>query len=266
MKVITWNIRKAKEQSQVWEILESYNADIILLQEVLRIPHHLYSTYNVIFRHAISESGKQQIFGTAILTKYKIKQEINLKSNNEFIQQELDFFKGNLISIELVTPSNKQINVISIYSPAWSIPESHYAGIDIGEIKLKQNKRIWATEILFAYLREQNITHEAYWILGGDLNSSETFDYLWAGGPHGNLEIIQRFELLGFKECLRHFNNGLVPTFRNPKGGKIIHQIDHLYISDNRINSLSECMTENHELIFGNQLSDHLPIISSFSE
>jgi exonuclease III len=38
MKVITWNIRKAKEDSLVWQILESYNADIILLQEVLRIP------------------------------------------------------------------------------------------------------------------------------------------------------------------------------------------------------------------------------------
>ena len=64
MKVVSWNIRKAKENSIAWQILESYNADIILLQEVLRIPEHILSAYNVVFRPAISESGKQQIFGT----------------------------------------------------------------------------------------------------------------------------------------------------------------------------------------------------------
>lgn len=178
MNVVSWNIRKAKENSIAWQILESYKADIILLQEVLRIPEHILSAYNVVFRPAISESGKQQIFGTAVHTKYTIKQEIPLISSNEFIQQELEFFKGNFIPLQLMISDNTHINVISVYSPPWSIPTSHYNGVDISNIKLKLNKRMWATEILHAFLREQRITQTDNWLVGGDFNSSETFDYL----------------------------------------------------------------------------------------
>lgn len=265
MKVITWNIRKAKENSLVWQILESHDADIILLQEVLRIPEHIRSSYAIVFRPAISESGKQQIFGTAVLTKYSINHEIPLVSRNEFVQQELDFFKGNLIPVQLITPNHQQINVISVYSPPWSVPPHHYDSFDIKDIKLTLNKRMWATEILHAFLKQQEFSQDTNWIVGGDFNSSETFDYLWPGGPHGNLEIIERLEFLGLKECLRHYKNELVPTFRNSKGGKIIHQLDHMYTSSSLIENLIHCKTEEHDLIFGNKLSDHLPIISTFN-
>lgn len=262
MKVITWNIRKAKESSLVWQILESHDADIILLQEVLRIPENIRSSYNLVFRPAISESGKQQIFGTAVLTKYSINHEIPLVSRNEFVQQELDFFKGNLIPVQLLTPDHQLINVMSVYSPPWTIHPSRYEGVNISEIKLSLNKRMWAFDILHAWLNDQD--KDANWIIDGDFNSSETFDYLWPGGPHGNLEIIQRLENLGLKECLRHYKNELVPTFRNSKGGKIIHQLDHMYTSSSLIENLIHCKTEEHDLIFGNKLSDHLPIISIF--
>ncbi len=265
MKVITWNIRKAKEDSKVWQIIEEYNADIILLQEVLRIPSRILISYNVVFRNAISESGKKQIFGTAVLTKYSIKHEIPLVSTNAFIHQELDFFKGNIIHIQLIKPESQIINVISVYSPAWAIPVTHYEGVDISGIKLNLNKRMWATEILNAYLNEQINKQNPNWIIGGDFNSSETFDYLWPGGPHGNLEIIERLECLGLKESLRFYNNSLIPTFRNPKGGKIIHQLDHMYTSANLLESLTNCQTAEHDLIFGSNLSDHLPIISTFN-
>ena len=263
MKVITWNIRKAKEDSLVWQILESHDADIILLQEVLRIPEHIRSSYTIVFRPAISESGKQQIFGTAVLTKYSINHEIPLVSSNEFVQQELDFFKGNLIPVQLITPNNQLINVMSIYSPPWTIHPSRYEGVNVNEIKLSLNKRMWAFDILHTWLKDQN--RDDHWIIAGDFNSSETFDYLWKGGPIGSLEHIQRLEKLGFKECLRHYKNELVPTFRNSKGGKIIHQLDHMYTSSSLTENLIHCKTEEHDLIFGNKLSDHLPIISTFN-
>jgi exonuclease III len=263
MKVITWNIRKAKENSLVWQILEAHNADIILLQEVLRIPAHIRTSYNIIFRPAISESGKQQIFGTAILTKYSINHEIPLVSSNEFVHQELDFFKGNLIPVQLITPNSQLINVMSVYSPPWTIHPSRYDGVNISEIKLSLNKRMWAFDILHTWLKDQD--GDANWIIAGDFNSSETFDYLWKGGPIGSLEYIQRLEKLGLKECLRHYKNELVPTFRNSKGGKIIHQLDHMYTSSRLTENLIHCKTEEHDLIFGNKLSDHLPIISTFN-
>ncbi|MEY2940421.1 MAG: hypothetical protein RJA67_106 [Bacteroidota bacterium] len=262
MKVITWNIRKAKENSLVWQILESHDADIILLQEVLRIPEHIRSSYNLVFRPAISESGKQQIFGTAVLTKYSINHEIPLVSGNDFVQQELDFFKGNLIPVQLISPNHELINVMSVYSPPWTIHPSRYEGVNISEIKLSLNKRLWVLNILHAWLKDQN--GDDNWIIAGDFNSSETFDYLWKGGPIGSLEYIQRLENLGLKECLRHYKNELVPTFRNSKGGKIIHQLDHMYTSSSLIENLIHCKTEEHDLIFGNKLSDHLPIISTF--
>jgi exonuclease III len=263
MKIVSWNIRKAKETSKVWQILEEYNADIILLQEVLRIPLHFYSSHYIVFRSAISESGKQQIFGTALLTKYKIKQEIPLVSDNEFIQQELEFFKGNFIPLQLITSNNSLINVMSIYSPAWTINPNRYEKFDVSEIKLSQNNRLWAFDILHSWLKEQNI--KSNWIIAGDFNTSETFDYLWKGGPIGSLEYIQRLESIGLKECLRHFSNTLVPTFKNPKGGKIIHQLDHMYATKNLLDSLIDCKTPEHDFIFGSNLSDHLPIISTFN-
>ena len=40
--------------------------------------------------------------------------------------------------------------------------------------------------------------------MAGDLNSSETFDYLWHGDPSGNREIMDRMNALGFYDCFQH--------------------------------------------------------------
>ena len=102
------------------------------------------------------------------------------------------------------------------------------------------------------------------WIVGGDFNSSETFDYLWKGGPHGNREILERMNDLGLTECLKGYNGELIPTFRNPRNGKIIHQLDHLFISDGLRSSLERCVTGDASRVFGESLSDHLPVIGDF--
>ena len=101
-------------------------------------------------------------------------------------------------------------------------------------------------------------------MVAGDFNSSVTFDYLWKGGPRGNQEIIDRMNALGLIECLKSSTGNLTPTFRNPKGGKIIHQIDHMYVSNALHLSLSKSYAGNDLMIFEKSMSDHLPIISDF--
>ena len=71
---------------------------------------------------------------------------------------------------------------------------------------------------------------------------------------------------LGFKECLREFNKRIIPTYRDPKSKEIVHQIDHLYVTDMLYNQLENCETGSQAKIFGElPLSDHLPIIAEFS-
>ncbi len=37
---------------------------------------------------------------------------------------------------------------------------------------------------------------------------------------------------LGMTECLRFHNGRCTPTFKNPRDGEIIHQLDHLFVSE----------------------------------
>lgn len=96
-------------------------------------------------------------------------------------------------------------------------------------------------------------------------NSSPTFDYLWKGGPHGNQEVLDRMNALELVECLFHSKGVLTPTFKNATDKKVIHQIDHLFVSADLISNLGFCETGNAQHIFENSLSDHLPIIADFS-
>jgi hypothetical protein len=71
---------------------------------------------------------------------------------------------------------------------------------------------------------------------------------------------------LGFVECLRQSQGKLVPTFRNPSDGKVIHQMDHLFVSGSLATKLTCCATGEHARVFDAKLSDHLPIVADFSE
>ena len=99
------------------------------------------------------------------------------------------------------------------------------------------------------------------WIIGGDLNSSPTFDKTFSSG---NQEILDRYYALGLKECLKEYNGKLIPTFKNTNGGKVIHQIDHLFASDDLFKDLVDCNIVDQEAIFENKLSDHIPIVANF--
>jgi endonuclease/exonuclease/phosphatase family metal-dependent hydrolase len=57
----------------------------------------------------------------------------------------------------------------------------------------------------------------------------------------------------------------LVPTFRNPSNGQIVHQLDHLFVSAKLATHLTSCKTGERDRVFGESLSDHLPIIADFA-
>ena len=265
LRAISWNLRRAKSDSKAWNIISQLDPDILFLQEVVSIPKFIVDTYSFKLKSAVNKSGKDQIFGTAILTKGEIQKEIQLKSEKSWVQNEIEFFKGNLISCQIKFKNGFTTNIVSAYCPAWPVDKKRLEDIDVSDIKLKLNPDVWCTEILWAALKEIEKLKNENWIVAGDLNSSATFDYMWSGGPRGNQEFIERMNSLGLTECLYHSKGELTPTFRNPKGGKVIHQIDHMYVTNPILNFLIEAKIGDENEIFGNSISDHLPIISDFN-
>ena len=102
--------------------------------------------------------------------------------------------------------------------------------------------------------------------MGGDFNSSETFDYLWKPGPRGNKQVLDRISAIGFEECLRSFNDELTPPFRNPMGGKIILQLDRIFVTERLQSSLVKCVVGDSSKVFGEHISDHLSVIGDFRD
>ncbi|MEI7629490.1 MAG: endonuclease/exonuclease/phosphatase family protein, partial [Bacteroidota bacterium] len=149
-----------------------------------------------------------------------------------------------------------------IFSPAWIVNPDSINYSEIKGIKLELAKQIWPTEILYSGLINEKITVDEHWIIGGDFNSSPTFDTLWPGGPRGCQEIIDRLYALNLKESLHEYNKKLVPTFRNPNGGKIIHQIDHVFLSERLFSNLTSSNVLSELGVFENKLSDHYPILT----
>ncbi len=261
MKICTWNLNGAtNKRVDVWNYFININPDIALLQEVGSIPDFIFSNYSVVQMQATKKDGNPQRFSTAILTKGKIEKNIQLQSRLDWVNKEIKFFKGNLIAACVILETGFKLNVISVYSPAWPIDKKRLIDIDTKGVKLETNPELWLTEILYSALKSENINDES-WLVAGDFNSSITFDETFSSG---NQEIQDRMLSLGFTECLNSHNGKLVPTFKNPKGGKVIHQMDHTFVSKDMYDNLINCKVENSEIIFDKNLSDHLPIITEF--
>jgi len=96
--------------------------------------------------------------------------------------------------------------------------------------------------------------------VGGDYNNSETFDAEWHDQHRvrfglclgGNREVLDRMLDLGFSECLRGFNKAIVPTFQNSTDKKVVHQMDHLFVTNDLYSKLKNCVTGDQTIIFGN--------------
>ena len=115
------------------------------------------------------------------------------------------------------------------------------------------------TEVVYdivksTYFSDQNL------IFGGDFNHSIKFDF-GIRGNRGNQEIINRFHRLNYFDSLGEFNGGLIPTFQNPRGKELVHQIDYLYVHKSLIKKIDRCSLIEKRKVLSKNLSDHLPIL-----
>jgi exonuclease III len=271
MRIMTWNIHGAKKSSSAWDFVLDLQPDIALLQEVGSSPEQFTKEFDGVCRPAIFKNGKPQRFCTGVFVKGMILKEITLSSSHEWINHELDFFKGNLVSCRVQSINRLPITVVSVYSPAWPINADSLEGVDVSQISTKMSGAVWCADTLWAGLQKA-ITDSETWVVGGDFNSSETFDVEWQAKNNrvfgirssGNAKMLQRMRDLGLTECLRQYNGGtIIPTFRHSKG-EIEHQIDHLFVSNGFYSRLEKCTVGDQAIIFGKSLSDHLPIIADF--
>ncbi len=174
-----------------------------------------------------------------------------------------EFFTAKAVSLHDDGPT---LSVLSVYSPAFPIDRKRLEGIDTTGIQLTLSKDVWGTELMWAAVKQMRIGPEEPFIVAGDLNSSEIFDTMWSGGPRGNREIMARMNALGFHDCLRTFKGKLTPTFRSPRRGSVVHQLDHMYVTPMLLSRLVSCEVGSAKRVFEPRpmLSDHLPIIADF--
>lgn len=263
MRVLTWNCRRATRRSPVWEHLHEWSPDIALLQEVTSFPSSLINEYDIRFEKAAGKSGQPQRFGSALLVKGEVGDELQLRSNHAWADSEIARFSGNLFGNEVQLRSGRRLRAVCVYSPAWPVDRGRLAGVETSHVKLTLNPDVWVADLLWSALKAMDLPNGSEAIVGGDFNLSETFD-AWRGGPRGNREYLDRMGDLGLMECLRAYNGALTPTFRNPCGGKVIHQIDHLFVTPTLASRLISCVTGDAEEVFGGSLSDHLPVVADF--
>lgn len=253
--------KATSERIVSWKYLSDLNPDLALLQEVNSIPEFVKKEFACLYRKATNKNLQPQKFGTAILVKGKIVNSMSLVSKSNWVSEKLNVFAGNFVAIEAVLGNGFRTNVISVYSPAWIINSAGLDEIERNELKLKNNPDIWGTELIWSALCNAVSRDNLPLIVGGDFNSSPTFDF---PKNRGNQEFLDRMKALNLIECLFHSKGGLNPTFKNPSNGKVIHQIDHLFVSAGLVSNLEMCETGDSQQIFDNSLSDHLPIIADF--
>ena len=263
MKVITWNVNKASlSRNGVWEVLEREDADIVLLQEVTRIPDQILRRYNCHARFPKFFGGHNARFQTAVLSRWKMSTTPFLTSELRGVNELHDARYGWIHECVVYGDEGKRYQVVSVHSPAFAVPRGEIDDADFRAIKLKKNPKLWFTEILWSLLQNASLGDETNWIVGGDFNSSVNFDR-----PHdrGNREIIDRLTALGLTDCLSHHNGHSVPTFQH-SSKSVEHQLDYLYVNKPLLNRLTSPRVPGREEVFDThpRVSDHLPIVCEF--
>lgn len=263
-RVLSWNCRGASLRSGLWEYLLEFDPDIAILQDFRTVPDRILEMYVHAQNLAVSMTDRAPRYFTGILVKGVSNGDIQLPAPNEWVAREIDNFREFYTAKAVTLHNGLQLKVMSVYSPAFPIDRARLQGIDTNGIQLTQNRDVWGTELLWATLKSMNIRADEPFIVAGDFNSSETLD---APKPRGNRELMERINALGFTECLRTFKGQLTPTFRTPRGGFVVHQLDHLYVTDALLNKLAWCDVGSAARIFQSapSLSDHLPIIADFT-
>ena len=264
MKVITWNVNKASlSRGGVWTMLEQEDADIVLLQEVTRIPDEILRRYNCHARFPKFFGGHNARFQTAVLSRWRMNTTPFLASELEWVNKIQNTRYGWIHECEVVDRAGTRCRVVSVHSPAFAVPRKEIGDADFQAIKLKNNPKLWFTEILWSFLRNANLGDGTNWIVGGDFNSSVRFD---RPRNRGNQEIIDRLNALGLTDCLSHHNKEQpVPTFQHTSK-KVQDQLDYLYVNAPLLGRLKNARVPGREEVFdvSPRVSDHLPIVCEF--
>lgn len=265
IRVVSWNSRSASLHSAAWDYLIELDPDIAILQDFRRVPERVLEVYSTApdMKSAIAGDKAPRYFAE-VLAKGEVSRRLELPASAEWIERELHAYKDFLTPRYVTLRNGISLSIMSVYSPAFAIGDGRLDNVDTSSIRLPQHKsKIFITELLWGTLREMNIQPTEHLIVAGDFNSSETFDI---PKPRGNREITERLNRLGLTECLRSSRGKLTPTYRTPRGGKLDHQLDHMYITNTLVSALHTCNIGPIDRVFGSKptLSDHLPIVAEF--
>lgn len=263
-RIVTWNCRHAQATSELWNYLLELDPDLALLQEVGGLPETVVRTYDIRLSRPRRRNGQPQSFQTALLVRGTITGALTLSASLDTVTTALEYFTANLPAYSVELLDGTQLKTVCVYCPAWRIDDlPQFGGVDLTSIRLPHGRGVWVSDLLRAWLSQCHPDPQEQWVIGGDFNSSETFDHK-RDGNRGNREGLEKVASVGLVEYLRCAQGGLTPTFRNTHGGAIVHQMDHLFVSSRMIRSLVRCETGPQERVFAHHLSDHLPIIADF--
>ena len=87
MRVVTWNVRRATANSPVWTMLLEIAPDTALLQEVGEFPREMTLGFDVRLEYAIKKTDHPQKFGTAVLVRGQIIEELCLVSEHDWVNR-----------------------------------------------------------------------------------------------------------------------------------------------------------------------------------
>lgn len=264
MKLLTWNVNRAVEsRTGLWEMVHREDADIILLQEVNRIPESILNQYQC---HQIRPryfDCKNALYSTAVLAKGSIDSAPYLKSELECVNKIHKEKCGWIVECKITLTSGERFVVVAVHVIPSPIPRTLLTDIDVSSIKLTNNSELWFTEILWSLLRFSGISDDANWIVGGDFNTSIRLD---VPKNRGNREIVDRLVSLGLTDCLSHYHQGTVATYLNVN--KVFeHQLDYCFVNAPMRERLIRSRVPKREDVFDLQprLSDHLPVVCEFA-
>ena len=178
MRVVTWNCKNASATSRIWDYLLELGPDLAFLQEVGGIPKSIESRYSLIQRRPVRKTGSPQSFTIAILVRGSVGTPIMLQGPAQWVDAELDRFAGNLVGVELQPDCGQQLRAICVYSPAWPVDKERLLNIDVMTVRLLQSRDVWVADLLWAALCLIKPQVDDPWIIAGDFNLCETFEFM----------------------------------------------------------------------------------------
>jgi len=236
-----------RARSNQWELLQSINPDIALLQE-WRKPSgfstdgYVYSQEYLPGRH------------TALWSKWPLQDVNTYPQAAEILWEPYHAaLEGCIVSAAVLTPIGL-LSATSVYAYPVALKPHQYTGFDAEALRLPSSKSVWPADLIWWAFKDWASSAERT-ILGGDWNTSRVLD---EPKPRGNQEFFQRMENSGWVEIARKFypEEKDVTTWYRKKARPM--QLDHFFVSSDLSSSTVKFEVLRNNLF--DQASDHFPI------